>query len=329
LAFGGIILSDCNNGKIQENRIEENGKVSGAPVCGIFVLYGEKMDISTNSIINNGLPVTDAKTVVKAANRGGIVVKMSFKTADLNKLLSATKPSFDGVPAVVVHDNVVSQPHGFALLLFAFGPVSVVSNQFTSFGTDKSNILSLLASSVFILNLGISKDIFIIAFQNMGRTNGTYGDNTQSQTATQAALRAVQFLPNGKVMFAANQTTLDMRSPLMNFCLSSQLIASLDDVAFNTNQSECASLLSVLESGATTADFALINTVLFGVSVRANDNRFTDGLTFTIYSLVSFGVMNTAIGNQSTHCLLTLGSPAKMAVNSNVVLINTLCKDKK
>ncbi|MBK6878783.1 MAG: hypothetical protein IPG99_20690 [Ignavibacteria bacterium] len=137
---------------------------------------------------------------------------------------------------------------------------------------------------------------------------------------------ALQYLPNGKVMFSSNQTTLDMRSPLKNLCLSSQFIASLDDVAFNTNQSECAGLLAA-EKKAITFDFVLVNTVLFGVTVRSNDNRFSDGVTLTLFSLASFGFMNTATGNQSTHCLITLG--VKKAVNSNLVFDNTLCKDEK
>jgi len=325
-AYGGVVLSDCSNGSIQENRIEDNGLILGAAICGIFVLHGEKLDFSANSIVNNGLPVVDEDVDVQRGNRGGIVVKSAFKAAGKNKLFGATRPSFDGVPAVKVHDNVVVQPHGFALYLMAFGPVSVVSNQFTSLGTDKTTPVSLLASAVFILNLGVSKDLLLLSFKNMGKAAPEDNKKKLSNQSAQKALIALQYLPNGKVMFSSNQTTLDMRSPLKNLGLSSQFIASLDDVAFNTNQSECAGLLAA-EKKAITFDFVLVNTVLFGVTVRSNDNRFSDGVTLTLFSLASFGFMNTATGNQSTHCLITLG--VKKAVNSNLVFDNTLCKDEK
>ena len=135
------------------------------------------------------------------------------------------------------------------------------------------------------------------------------------------------YLPNGKVMFAGNQTTLDLRDPLnSDLGLSSQLIMSLDDVGFNSNQSECAGFFSLdpQSTGDVTLDIVLINTVLFAVSVRANDNRFTDGLTLTLYSLMSYGYMNTAIGNQATHCMIVLGN---MVNKWNLILISNLCKD--
>lgn len=323
-AYGGVVLSDCSHVSIQENRIQDNGLISGAAICGVFVQHGEKLNFSANNIINNGLPVVDDEINVRIGNRGGIVVKSAFKAASSNKLFAAKKPSFDGVPAVIMHDNVVVQPHGFALYLVALGPVSVVSNEFTSLGTDKTNIVSFLASAVFILNLGVSKDLLLLAFKNMGKAAPEDNKKKLSNQSAQNALVASQYLPNGKVMFTANQTTLDMQSPLKNLCLSSQMIASLDDVAFNTNQSECTALLAIGKKKST-FDMVLVNTILFGVTVRSNDNRLSDGLTFTVYSLASFGFMNTATGNQSTHCILPIG--LKKAVNSNLVFDSTFCKD--
>lgn len=324
-AWGGIVLSDCQNGKIQENLVQDNGLFAGAPVCGAFILHGEEIDFSTNSIINNGMPGAGEDTNVQRGNRGGIIVKSTFKTPEFSRLTNTarTAPSFDGVPSVKVHDNVVVQPHGFALFLGAFGPVSVVNNQFTSSGTDRSNPLSVFAAAVYILNIGMSKDLLMLAFKNMGTTAAGDTKKLLLEPAFQNALRAMQFLPNGKVMFTGNQTTLDMRSELVNLSLSSQFIASLDDVGFNNNQSECAGLISFTQNQVT-FDFVLINTVLFGVTVRSNDNRLSDGFTLTLFSLASFGFMNTAIGNQSTHCVIALG--LKKAVHANLVFDDAFCK---
>ena len=324
-AFGGIVLSECDNGRIQENRIEDNGRRTGDAICGVFVLHGEKMDISGNTIIRNGTAIANANSLVKAGARGGVVVKMAFKAADLKLLLEATVPSFDGVPAVTVHDNIIEQPLGHALLLTAFGPVSVANNQFTSLGTDRTNPLSFIASTVFILDIGVSKDFLLLGLLNMANTNPAGMSILVNNPAFQRLIRGLQYLPSGKVMFDDNQTTLDMRAATNNIGLSSQLIASLDDISFNSNQSECAGFLSTA-TGNTSFDIVLINTVLFGPSLRSNDNRFMDGFTLTIYSLLSYGLMNTATGNQSTHCIIALG--AMRAVNSNIVLLNAPCKDQ-
>ncbi len=324
-AFGGVILGECDNGHIQENRIEDNGRKQGDAICGVFVLHGEKMIISGNTVIRNGMSVTTPTDLVKTGARGGIVVKMAFKSADLKELLGATLPSFDGVPAVSVFDNIVEQPLGHALLLTAMGPVSVVDNQFTSLATDRTNPLSVRASTVFIFDIGISKDLLAQRFLNIANSSPSGIAKLASNPAYQAILQALQYLPSGKVMFNDNQTTLDMRAPTSNISLSSQLIASLDDISFNSNQSECAGYLSTA-AGNKTFDLVLINTVLFGASLRSNDNRFLEGFTITQYSLLSYALMNTATGNQSTHCILVLGN--LRAVNSNIVLLNQPCKDR-
>jgi hypothetical protein len=261
-AFGGIVLSDCENGRINEN---------------------------------------------------------------LKVLLQATVPMFDDVPAVSLHDNVIEQPLGHALLLTAFGPVAVANNQFASLGTDRTNTLSFIASTVLILDLGVSKDTLIKGFVNLANTNPAGFSKLASDPAFQNMLRALQFLPSGKVLFNDNQTILNMLSPVNNIGISSQFIGSLDDISYSSNQSELAGLLSAA-GGNTTFDIVLVNTMLVGASLRSNDNRFMDGFTLTVYSLFSYGMMNTATGNQATHCLITLG--AMRAVNSNIVLFNDPCKDQ-
>lgn len=321
-AYGGIVLNDSENCRIQENRIEENGQVFTEPICGIFLLLAEKTEISNNSIINNGFPdienILFFSIATKPGKRGGIIVAMSFKIANIKNAGELVWPSFDGIPAVTVHDNIVNQPLGHALFLVAYGPVSVLSNQFTSTGTDKTNSFSQLAGSVYIFNMGVSKDLpGIIGIQNAANGNPKFSKLISPS-------RAFQFLPNGKIMFSDNQTTLDMRSDTQNIGTSSQLIFSLDDVAFDDNQSECAGFISSALISPV-VDIVIFNTLLFGISIRSNNNRFLDGLTFTVFSLLSYGFMNTAIGNQATHCMLING--AKVVKNSNIVLYDNTCKE--
>lgn len=314
VGFGGIVLTDCENAIIQENRIEKNGISHLDPICGILILMGEKIDVSNNRILDNGPRTTLTNDNVRRGLRGGIVVNLSFKQIASKVVNEVELLSPDGIPAVKVHDNIVTQPLGQSLIIQAFGPVSVVGNQFTSQGADlRVNPLSLLAGSVFILNLGVSQDLLafllLASFRNLAAGNKNQ-DNL-------AAARKLLYLPSGNVLFANNQTTLDLRTEEVSSTFSSQLIASLDDVAYNSNQSNCDSLIDVV----------LTDTALFAPSIRSNNNRFQEGISYTVYSLFSYGFMNTATSNQSTHCLQVLG--AEIAEKDNLVLANSYCSRQR
>ena len=113
-----------------------------------------------------------------------------------------------------------------------------------------------------------------------------------------------QLLPSGKTLFNDNQVVLDLRTLESERCISGQLIFSLDDISFNDNQVECAGFAALLPDQPASIDLVLFNTFLFSVSTRCSNNRFTDGFSYTFFSLISFALMNTAIGNQATHCLI-------------------------
>lgn len=325
MGFGGISLSDCENLIIRENRIENNGKSHLEPVSGIFILHGEKVDISDNRILNNGPRTSEKDEDARTGMRGGIVIALSFKKAFHELFEGKEYLSPDGIPAVKIHDNIVTQPLGQALFIMALGPVSVVGNSLTSQGADfKVNPLSMLAGSVFILNLGVSKDLIGLllfsSFKNLALAADTTHLLAALVAATGAALAklpyALLYLSSGNVLFSNNQTTLDLRTLEVNFALSSQFIASLDDVSYVGNQSECTSLL----------DIVLSNTVIYAVTIRTNDNRFQEGFTQALYSLLSYGFMNTATSNQATHCLHVFGIPVYRVYGGNSILMPSNCE---
>jgi parallel beta-helix repeat protein len=309
--FGGIALASCENTVIQENRIENNGLDRLQPICGIFILSSEQVDISNNRILNNGPRNTNDDINLQRGWRGGIVIGMSFKPLKPQTVSNTNTQwlSSDGSPAAKIHDNTVTQPVGQSLFLIAYGPVSIVGNSLTSQGTDfKVNPLALLAGSVFILNLGFSRDLVGYLFLNsFKQTPKSTVEIVQSPNVR------LLYLPSGTVLFANNQVSLDLRSPEISVAFSSQLIASLDDVAYNNNQTECNSLIDVI----------LTDVALFGLTIRSNDNRFQEGITIALYSLFSYGYMNIAASNQSTHCLIVLGNPALTVLGAdNRVLFN-------
>jgi hypothetical protein len=104
----------------------------------------------------------------------------------------------------------------------------------------------------------------------------------------------------------------------LNFAFSSQLIASLDDVAYTSNQSECTSFV----------DFLYTDAAIVGVSIRSNDNRFQEGFTIALNSLFSFGFLNTAASNQATHCLQVYGARTVYDPADNIVLDHTGCPER-
>ncbi|HLP62360.1 MAG TPA: right-handed parallel beta-helix repeat-containing protein, partial [Candidatus Deferrimicrobium sp.] len=369
MAFAGIALSDTENLIIRENRIEENGTSFTAPVCGIFIRHGERIDIADNHILNNG--PTQKETLDKAATGigGGVVIAMSMgkMMADLKAGLI---PYVDGFPAVKIHDNIITQPMGKALYIVAMGPISIVGNHLVSRGIHPRILFyPYLAGSVMIMNLGVSRDLFarmlISNFRtiawNMGSSNfktnmttinvftgaGSFSYNinrispgifspcrncdpadptttppggTTFPTVppkTGPTQEILLYLPGGNILFANNRITMDLRSPERNFIISSQFIASLDDISYGGNQSECNTFFDLVQTDVFT----------IGNTVRTNDNRFQEGLTLTLYSLLSIGLMmNTWTGNQASHCLIAVGI-LKEAKGNNLVLYKGLFFD--
>jgi hypothetical protein len=315
--FGGIVLAACENVVIAHNKIQDNGRYENQAVCGVLIVYGEDVDISNNRIINNGPLGQVNGQALDRGLRGGIVVLLSFKQLVYQFIQNKGFTRPDGVPAVKVHDNIVVQPMGQALFLTAFGPVSVVGNQFTSQGADYSiNPFSIIAGAVLIINLGVSQDLMAAMFLNSFRyvATGNQMVFTDSSALAQApaASTALKFLtlPSGNVMYTGNQTTLDLQDQAIDLAFSAQAIVSLDDVAYNSNQSEVRSLFDIL----------LTDVALIGATVRANDNRFQEGFTITLNSLMSVGFMNMAATNQATHCIQVFGPPAFTTAPGNSIL---------
>lgn len=327
MGYGGISLADVEYLVIRNNLIEANGPDHLEPVCGVFVLHGEGVDISDNRILNNGAKTEQPSHTGKDGRRGGINIVLAIAPTVPTPISGQLYPVQNGVPAVKIHDNVVSHPLGQALSLTALGPVSVVNNHLTSRGMIlKLNppSPSFLAATVMIMNLGLSNEFYL----QIGSFSGVLAGSTSVVAGLSVSGDAVlvpredlddkrvgQYLANGNVLFSDNRCDLNLLETGLGFALSSVAIFSLDDVGFHNNQCDC----NLLD------DIVITQAILFGLSMRASDNRLKEGLVNALYSAMTVGLMNATTNNQSTHCLLVIGVLASLKVETgNRALINGL-----
>jgi hypothetical protein len=310
MGYGGISLADVENLVVEDNIVEDNGPNHHEPICGIFVLHGEGIDITHNRIVNNGRKTSAPSHAAKDGRRGGINIVLAIAPTVPTPIFDVSFPNQNGVPAAKIHENVVSQPLGQALSIGALGSVSVLDNHFTSRGMLlRLSPLSpsFLAATVAIFNLGVSNEIYkqLTGFSGVlsGGIHLTTGAGTTDSglAAPREGLddaRKGQYLANGNVLFADNRCELNLLETEVGFAATSILIVSLDDVGFHDNQCDCNLLV----------DFVVAHAVVLAVSLRMSDNRFKEGILNAALSAVTMGIMNATTNNQSTHCLLVQGA---------------------
>src|SRR5262249_30854843 len=130
IGYGAIQLADVSACTIRGNDLIDNGPSHIPAVCGIYILHGEGVDVTDNHVLDNGAKMAEPDARGEPGARGGIYVAfavappMPMRIAGVDRRL----PVQSGVPALKVHDNVVTQPLGHALYVIALGPVSVQSN---------------------------------------------------------------------------------------------------------------------------------------------------------------------------------------------------------
>ena len=336
--LGGISLGLCANIAIDRNQIETNGTSHINPVCGIFVTYGEQIDITHNSIAENGL-LTNTTSNLIPGRRGGVVLGASSLPllSLLSTSLTSTKSiasvaiasALIGRPATRVHDNIVSQPAGEALTIFALGSVSVVNNHFNS-ELSGTEFLERLVGGVLIVNLGgltrlgTPGIVGAIASSEAISRKASFSENQASFARNPSANL---LFPNGNTLFNNNQTRLGIQ----NTSLTSQWIFSVDDIGFDGNQSDDLGGLRLSD-----AVIFAVNTVLWATTLRANDSRFKEILdrekssSIRISLLTLSTLMNNTTNNQGDHCIFAINALNTVAsrplvTDGNQVLDATFC----
>jgi hypothetical protein len=333
MGYGGISLADAEEVRIYDNAIEDNGPNHTFPVCGIFVLHGEGLDMCRNRILNNGAKTSDEPEDANPGARAGIRVVYAVPGIVPLTVLREIRPRQNGVPAIRVHDNVVSQPLGQALYMGALGPVTVEGNQLTSRGiVPDFSQASSWASTVLIFNFGLSNEFYLQTILFTGATADPL-DIGVTPSATDEFIFSPrtgiddagfgQYMANGNVLFSDNQVVTDLLDREFSFAISSTLILTLDDVQVTDNQFDCNFMV----------DFLFTNLLVIGMTTRIMDNRMKETMFISLFSSVALGlIFNNCSNNQTTHCILNLDSPLNalswlttdIRENNNQILFNAL-----
>jgi len=337
MGYGGISLASVLDLFVRDNFIADNGFDFVNPVCGIFLLHGEGVEISRNVIRNNGGRALQPASAARPGPRGGIFLT-TLVAPSVNLTPAGSRQGFtlpNGMPALKVQENIVSAPLGRALTAFALGQVSVVGNQFTSMEIEPG---AIKVSTVLIFNLGQSIDSQTASnsYTSLNRgqkstpnnavTGGNFNVVGRGPVAVEAAAPPLppRQLLNGSVLFTNNQCLLESlervsrstntlnQSTGFEFAASIAIL-TLDDLGFHDNQCECLIATRYL------ADAALLALM----SVRASDNRFKEVPGHVAFSAITLGRLNMTTDNQATHCLLIAGPPATRIDQPNTILLQS------
>ena len=323
IGYGGIALADVENLVVHDNTLIDNGADYLDPVCGIFVLHGEGIDLTRNRILNNGAPTDQSVSGARAGQRGGVVVRYALPPTVLIEALGITAPMQNGVPALRVHGNIVSQPLGRALVAAGVGPMSIVGNQLTSQGVvaPSVDLSSFLAASVQLFNLGVSNELYaqLLLFAMLNKsssaaylTGAIEGAAAAGQAGFDDAALA-RLLANGQILFSDNQVNLDLLARGLTLSITSTLIVTLDDLGFHDNQCE-ANLLD---------DFLLTHSMLLGFSQRVTGNRWKEGAFNSGPAALTLSFfMNCTTDNQGTDCIVVRGFPTHIVDEHNTALVH-------
>jgi hypothetical protein len=342
MAYGGISLAVVEGLVIRDNRIEDVGVGGLLPVCGIFVLDGEGVEIGRNHVLNTGLAGRLAAAVAAAGGlgrRGGIhvVYARTLQVAVTAAVGGGDAAAFEPAAvtparvrrvdvAVVVEENTVDVVRGQALSLGVLGPVSVVSNRLISHGLVPLD-LALLRQVAGNPLAHLSSLVAIVALGGTGAAQGPTNMNSSLTYQPAGKLLAARQEPtSGNVLFDDNQCLLDLmhdseRGPALpgNLLLPAILILSMDDLGFQDNQCDCLVREGQLMTGALLMS-------LF--SVRVVSNRFKETLGRALFSAVSFALMNMTAHNQANHCLMVVGPlPVFVQDKPNHVLVDAFSQE--
>ncbi len=274
---GGISLAVVEEAMISGNHVSDNGPNAADPACGIFVGYGNDLEITDNVLAANGSTAAATPAEYEKRRRSGIRGGIFVRFA--GALTTQFSTSTGRKPALRVRDNRVDQPAGRALTAYAFGPLSICNNHLNSELSGLFGFVDTAFGGALVANLGGIHRV-------LARVLGKLLANDQSFAAT-----SENALPGGETIFDDNF----MRLGAANRSIVSHALLCFDDVGYAANTG------SVYRG-----DVLFCNALLLADSLRATASRWRESATHTLSLLARSLRMGMVALNQADHCIVVL-----------------------
>jgi len=300
---GIISLEDVEFCEISRNSIQRNGRVLFA--SGIYIALAAGARIHDNIILANGSTALSEQF----GDAGGISLSWVVPppvSAESNW------PSY-GWAAASICDNVVLSQASPALRVLGAGPMIVSRNRFTTENLPAKARFG--GGIVMIENLGIDDEYaYFLGLQNMTGNAKINPITTGNLTLLEMLLRV-----GGELLFAENQCLLDGEIT-RSFSVFPILAFTLDDLGFSSNQVRVRTARLPLFP-------LLVGALLFGLTVRIEDNRFKETAFALLISCYGIGLQTIGTGNMATHCLF-FGGLINVVKNSNLInpIFQSVCE---
>lgn len=300
---GGISLAFCEDVKIYDNRIFDNGRHHRGPVQGVFVLSTSHAQISRNHIVDNG-PETPSPTQNPLV--GGILI---FFAADLaTQVGSYTSKAMSNIAGVVMqrrmaplqvlrlHENVIQQPLGRGFTCLSAGAMSIADNQVITRQSTAANFdQTLLVNIVSKIPTQTSE----LVLRSLANCAGAFYINNLGRI--------------GNCKMTGNQ--LSLVSP--NVAGTAVSVQAITGIQFAHNHVQTG-------RGEITSNVVLVTSAVDGSHnhiQEASNVVLGEPLPYNPLSMVTMGTrLNTTAFNQSDHCVMALGYPGRIQDVGNLVL---------
>jgi hypothetical protein len=329
MGYGAISLPDVAGLVVRDNQITNTGETLKDPVCGIFVLHGEQIEISRNQILDlRDWTTADVKSF--SGYRAGICIAMvtpPAATSGLVKYLEEfttynpgtveLKSAYlEDVPALCVQENVVKVPIGLALSVMGLGAFSIQDNQFATGGAVNKTGL-VIAGAVMVLNFGtpvedprpVTRAEDLLGVLLAGDTAGISFATAFAAAKTNSIVGSVA---PGPVLFSQNRCSLQMNL-VKTRVLASVFIATFDDLGFHDNQCWVRSPVGKDEYNYSNIQ-VVCDVLLVGISCRAIGNRFQERIKSVLMSNLILGLVNIESLNTASNFLFAI-LPTNVAGN--------------
>jgi hypothetical protein len=349
--YGAICIPDVQNLIIRDNTVTDFGNTPGAPVCGVFVLNGELVDVSGNQIletrdwsaISGNTPSTNGIhagimlmfVTPPGLNQAAVGSAWASSAAAGSLLAPLSQP---GLPALRVENNVVRVALGLALEAVGFGPFSITGNHLSTGGAVSVVQEVLLAQQVQAQQLQAPQESEQEQAQQEQQQqqrlpSGGSGPLTVAILNLGLAIELDTGVSYGKLYAYGTQSAFAAtNNPLSNSSSGAVLFANnicqLEARASGVTgfaSVEIVSLDHVIFANnhcwLDGLETAWMDALILSGSLHVCSNRFQESLGSVLISTFTFALLNMTTLNISTYPLFPFGPTGLITTGNNLFAV--------